>query len=382
MSGGVDDYDDIDWSGGAADPPPPDRPLLPALGHEWPLYRTDGLTYKEWKRARAFGKSIGASQLAAIMQRHPYSTPLSVASEIKGLAPVDLGPEETFRVELGRVCESQIRRIAAGHLDVGIIDVLGDTKPDKYLTTWPQVLRHPKIPCLTCNLDAVLRLPDEWLTVECKWTSWRNRAAWKALAEERDIRATIGTSVLAYYIQVQGQLAITGLKRGILIGIVGEDAACRMLMNVIQGRDGDDAFDPKPWDVIIVTVERDEAMIADIENVIPRFYRLYVEGDRLPAITNPERDLEALRLAHRADDPPDPLPIAPELDDLARRYVGVVRELSRGEKLRDQRKAELLHALTERNLSALTTGGYRVSYLPRVDGTKVFRATREKDPQS
>lgn len=374
------DSDGNDWSGGAMDaaPAPPALPLLPQLGHERRSYRTDQMTRAQWLVARAAGKTIGASHVAGIMQRHPFSTPIQVATTIRGLGREAFGPEEIFRMEVGTVCEPQIRRLAAVALDAQI--VRPETRLPRFMAPWPQVLQHPTIDCLTCNLDGIVGIDNELFTLECKWTSWRNRAAWKALAERHDIGEAIGTSVLAYYIQMQTQLAITGLKRGFLIGIVGEDAALRMLMNAIQGRDGDDSFVPKDYDIVVVTVARDEDMIRDIEHVVPRFYKRFIVDEKIPPLTNPERDLQALRDAHRVANPLPPIPKMPELDDIARRYRGIVHELSKGEKLKKQRQAEMLHAMTEASVDTVETGGHRITYKPRKDGARVFRVAAVNDP--
>lgn len=364
--------DTPDWSGGApeiaAEPAP--LPLLPPLGHEIPLYRTDDLAPARWLARRKAGKTIGASQVAAVMQRNPYSTPIQVATVVKGLADVEFGPEEMLSIEIGKACEGQIRRIAAVSLKVPILRP-GQSLA-RYITTWPQVLRHPTVECFTCNLDGVVFLDDLRMPLECKWTSWRNRAAWRALAETGDIVPALGTSVFAYYMQVQAQLAVTGLSKGILIGIVGEDAANRMLLNVLLDRQGDDTFDPKPFDVYQVTIERDEAMIADMERVIPRFHKRYIVGDELPPITDPVKDMEALRAAYRAPATPG-IQHLPELDDLCRRYLGILSKLKEGEARRDQRKAEILRALTLHSADAATTGAHTISYKKRVDGVPVFR---------
>lgn len=364
--GGHLQYGSYDWSGGAPDAPP----LLPALGHEVPVYRTDCVDRATWLKRRH--GTIGASQIAAIMQRNPYSTPIQAWAQITGRRRASTDNEdELFRMELGTACEPQIRQVAAGVLDVPLLSPeVSSTR--RYMTAWPQVLQHPRLPMFTCNLDAVLFDGDERMPVECKWTNYRNRDVWHELRDTRDMQSAIGTSVFSYILQVQAQLSITGLARGILIGIIGEDAANRLLVNALTGRSGIDAFDPKERDVVLVYVERDEAIISAIEAVVPRFHARFVATDSVPPVTD-HRDLEALREAYREAKPPRAIIDRPDFEPACARYLAIGAKLADGKKLQDSVRASLLHVLTEGGFSELACGQHRITYTADKNGKRTLR---------
>lgn len=373
---------DYDWFGGdpgvKADLGPTvttedPGPLLPALGHEIPVYRTDRVSRATWLKRRT--GTIGASQIAAIMQRHPYSSPIQAWAQITGRRRQDTDDEdELFRMELGTVCEPQIRQVAADALEVPLLSP-GVTST-RYMTAWPQVLRHPRLSMFTCNLDAVLFDGERRMPVECKWTNWRNRDAWHELRETRDAQSAIGTSVFAYVLQVQAQLSITGLSRGILIGIIGEDAANRLLVNALTKRVGIDAFDPKDRDVVIVYIDRDEGMIDAIERVVPRFHAKFIAGGDIPPVTD-RRDLEALRQAYR-ESHPRVLIDRPDLEPLCERYLALGAKLSHGESLRDDTKARIMHAITSAGISECSAGRHKITYNLNKGGKRTLRITGPK----
>lgn len=368
---------DYDWSGGSPDVKPESAalPLLPVLGHEVPIYRTDSVDRGEWVKRRA--GFIGASQVAAIMQRNPYSTPIQAWSQIVGRRPQDTDDDdELFRMELGTVCEPQIRQVAAAAVSVPLLSP--DVSAASYMTAWPQVLQHPKLPMFRCNLDAVVFDKGERLPAECKWTGWRNRAAWHELRDTRDPKCVIGTSVFSYILQVQSQLSITGLSRGILIGILGEDAANRLLVNAMTKRSGLDAFDLKDRDIVLVYIERDEEMIAAIESVVPRFHARFVVPGKVPPVTD-HRDLMALRDAYREAHPLAVSVDRPDLEEACVRYLAIGAKLSHGQKLQDKTKADIMHALTTGGLSEVSAGRHRITYKADRNGKRTLRITGPKD---
>lgn len=378
MSGTAEEPEPFDpWSGGAPTEEELRGPkaILPALGHEVCLYRTDDLTRHEWVAARKVGKKIGASHVAAIMQRHPYASPITVWGDITGRTTWESEDEdERFRMDLGIVVEAQIRRAAAEALGVEYQDV--DFRHDNCLVPWPQVLQHPRLPMFTCNLDAAAFLQGERLTAECKWGSWRSREHWYEFRDTLDPRCVVGTLVFAYYLQVQAQLSVTGLRRGILIGILGEEAATRMLLTVATGVES--PYKPKERDIVVVYVDRDEEIIASIESVVPRFYERYIVTGKVPPVMD-SRDLAALRESYREANPPKMTLDRPDLEHWAERYMAVGQKLSHGKKLQDDARSHILVAFVEDGMKACTAGRYLITYNTDKRGTRTLRVNERKD---
>lgn len=378
---------DFDWSGGAPEVPvtvevPPladtSLPLLPVLGHEIPLYRTDGMTRPQWLARRSLvnpllgGVTIGASAVAAVMQRHPYQTAFGVAAAAKNLADPDFGLDEQLAMEIGIECEPQIRLEAARTIQAQLVNP-GNILP-RCLSPWPQVLQHPRIPVFTCNLDAVAFIDGEAIPTECKWTNWRNRKHWEALADKASVEAVIGTSVFAYWMQVQAQLSITGLARGFLIGICGDEASSRMLMNRLQSRTEDRAWRIYERDIIMVTIERDEPTIAAIERTIPVFHKRFIAGPEMPE-PQPGRvkqELEARREAYRPSPEVGTLH-RPDLEGIALEHQEIRRRLSNGSDKLDERKLLLIDEFRKTGAETIQAGSVRLTYKANAAGIRSLR---------
>lgn len=366
------------WSGGAPTEEELKRPkaILPPLGHDVPLYRTDDLTRHEWVKARKHGKKVGASHVAAIMQRHPYASPITAWGDITGRTTWESEDEdERFRMDLGIVVEPQIRRAAANALGVEYVEDV-DFRHDDCMTPWPQVLQHPRLSMFTCNLDATAFIQGEKMAAECKWGSWRSREHWYEFRDTLDPRSVVGTLVFAYYLQVQAQLSVTGLRRGILIGILGEEAATRMLLTVATGVEA--PYRPKERDIVVVYVDRDEEIITSIESVVPRFYERYIVTGKVPPVMD-NRDLAALREAYIEANPPKATIDRPDLEHWANRYMEIGKKLSQGNRLQDDARSHILVAFVEDGIKSCTAGRYIITYNTDKRGQRTLRVNERKD---
>lgn len=243
------------------------------IGHSTTAYSTIGLPRDEWVRRRHVHPDhpehgyIGASQVATLLGVSPYSTPFELWALLTGRVP---GPESNLPMRLGTFAEAFV--LQEFERETGL-----------RVETWPYVLQHPTVARSRCNLDAsaLLRDPatftpsDDWRTrravVEAKMPGSRQRAAWKELRDTGIPRA--GSSVEGYVLQVQDQLSVTGLQTGYLA------AVC----------DGD---------VFVCRIERDEAIIAMIEQAIAGFWATHVEADVAPPITSPV-DLDVVGRIYR-----------------------------------------------------------------------------------
>lgn len=380
---GFDWLDDPAWQragdeaaslGGYAIPERWDGPI-PQLGHEHVLYSTAGMGRAEWLERRRGLCSIGASAVAGVLGVSPYSSPLQVWAEVTGRAHTDFDEDELDRMLVGTACEPEIRLVAAQRLGVGLCswDVGRDLvhRGVTFLSPWPVTVQHPTISCLTASLDAVAFINGQLVVVELKWGGWRQRDGWADYLLHGTLDSIVGTSVLAYYTQVQAQLAVTGLRKGYLIGVIGEEAAAWMLTTLaMRRRDGGTArpLALREGDVYAFEIPRDDEAIRCIEEVVPRFHARYVLGDEQPDATD-KRDLEILRDLFVCSHPT----AKPRVDDLAAdlvRFRELGTEIGRLGRERDGLKARLLQNLTTRRVQELVAGDLELRYRPNRHGVR------------
>lgn len=348
---------------------------LPELGHELPLYCTAGMTRTEWLSARRAQRTIGASATAGVLQIHPYSSPLQVWGEVTGKHETAFDDQELDRMLVGTAVEPEVRFIAAQKLGVGLCsfevgrELVG--RGISFLSPWPVVVRHPDIPCLTANLDAVAFVNGELCVVELKWAGWRQRQAWADYELHGTLDSIVGTSVLAYYTQVQTQLAVTGLRKGYLIGVVGEEAAAWMLTTItMRRRDGRDAkpLALREGDVFVFEIERDEEAIRCIEEVVPAWYERHIVGGKMPKATD-HRDIEILRDLFVCSNP-TAKPRVDELEGDIATYRALVADIGRSMRAKDNLKARLLGEMTTRGVQELVAGSLELHYRANRHGVR------------
>lgn len=354
------DYDPAEWPE-VHEPPRAPRLLEhpPQLGHELALYRTDGMTREEWLQARRALRTIGASDVAGILQASPYSSPLQVWAGVTGRHEHTVEEHELDRMLLGNACEPEVRVVAASRLGVGLCSI--ETGAElvhrgiSFLSPFPFVVQHPRHRCLTASLDAIACVGGELCVVELKTAGWRQRDGWDSYRMHGTIDSIVGTALLAYYTQVQAQLAVTGLRRGYLVGVVGEEAAAWMLTTILmRRREGEDAkpLQLRDGDVYVFQIERDEEVIEVIETVVPRFHARHIERDEMPTAIDKRNELEALRelwlLEH-----PDLRPRVDAVGEAARRYAEVTSQITQLEKARGGEKIALQEQLTKLKVDSL-----------------------------
>jgi len=149
-------------------------------------------TRAQWLQDRRSG--IGASEAAAALGESPFKSPWELYAEKTGsIEPPDLS--DKLYVRLGQVMERGVGEIWA-------------EQTGREIEFWPQteVLRHADRPHVLCTPDAFQFHPDRGRgSVSIKTTDERFLKDW-----ERD------GIPLAYQIQNQQELAITGLQWGTL----------------------------------------------------------------------------------------------------------------------------------------------------------------------
>ena len=223
------------------------------------LYGTEGLSRADWLAGRA--EYVGASEVAKVLGLHPRGGPLSVYLAKVG-EEEDVADNAAIRRGVSR--EPLILADASDAL----AEEFGAAVP---VVPHPYVIRHPDHEMLACNLDGLAKLPSgDVAVVEAKWMGSWARGLWRAYAEDKVPPA--GTYLECHYVQVQAQLAVSGLAHGYLAG------------------DCDASF-------YLMRVERDEALIAIIGEQIAAFWDRHVRAGTPPPAD--ARDGDAIRRAYR-----------------------------------------------------------------------------------
>jgi putative phage-type endonuclease len=193
----------------------------------------------EWHEARADG--IGGSEVGTILGLNPWESPFYLwASKTDNIPPKVL---DSFAVKLGNYLEPVI-------LDT----ILPDQHPDWEIFR-TGTYQHPTIPYLHANPDALAKVDGEWVVVEVK----TSRNYWSEVPP-------------AYRAQVMHYMNIMGIKRGVVIGLVGMDWV-------------------EHW------IEFDEFESQVIEQKCAEFWKLVIDNEQ-PSYDGSESTYEAVREMH------------------------------------------------------------------------------------
>jgi putative phage-type endonuclease len=144
----------------------------------------------EWHELRADG--IGGSEIGTILGLNPWESPYYLWASKTGQIPPKV--LDSFAVKLGNFLEPVI-----------IEKIIPDAHPDWYLET-VGTYQHPTIPYLHANPDAVALIDGEWVVVEIKTS-----------------RNYFQTLPPHYEAQTRHYMNVLGLKRAVVIGLVGMD---------------------------------------------------------------------------------------------------------------------------------------------------------------
>jgi putative phage-type endonuclease len=265
---------------------------LATYGQAISLYRTDALTEEEWVAARS--DYIGASEVAAVLGLHSYTTPLDIWHAKCGDGDDFDG---NYRTERGHHMEGFIAEKAA--------DQEGwDLDPAEV------VLQHPEHEMLRCNLDFWERRDS--VPVEVKMLSSYAKDDLKSLQA-----GTVpeGTMVEAYYVQLQDQIGITGAAFGWLA------ADC----------DGE---------LFVIRIPRDQDVIDVIESAVPAFWRKHVLEVEPPRASG--GDLDRLRDQYDNDETTLEVSDDDELAQLMHERTEAHREYKRAKSRKDDLDAQIL----------------------------------------
>lgn len=286
------------------------------IGHAVPLYTTVELPREDWVEGRK--QYVGASDVAKVLGLHPRGGPLSVyLAKTEGEPGLPESAMASVRRGIRR--EPLILADASDALSVE----LGAEVP---VVAHPYVLRHPDVEALACNLDGVALLPDRSAVVEAKWQGSWARRGWESFVA--DGAPPEGSFLECHFVQVQAQLAVTGLDHGYLAG------------------DCDANF-------YLIRVERDEALIGIITEQIGAFWEKHV-SKRVPPPAD-ARDADAIRKVYRESvvgKSVDLTPLAADVE-LLRELRTKKREIEVEMK---EIRAQLLATMTDCELGTLPDG--------------------------
>lgn len=210
------------------------------IGHAVVIANAGEMSEKEWQGLRH--KSVGSSETAAVMGMGRYGSPMEVWEAKTGRHTKDMN----FAMSLGHIMEPVILGLAAAELGMEI------DKPDL-------VLAHPDHPEMTCNLDGYATNPyGEVAIVEAKHAGSYLKSQLETW-EENGVPVE-GSATEGWWVQVQQQMAVTGIEKGYLA------ALC------------DKRF-------FVIPVLRNGGFIKAMERDIPEWFNRHVVGDEQPEFT-------------------------------------------------------------------------------------------------
>ena len=151
------------------------------------IVATKSLTHNEWLEWRR--KGIGSSDAPGVLGVSPWASPLSIYADKLGLVDPKADNE---RLEWGRIMEAPIAERYA-------------KKTGREQTEEPYILQHPELPWMLCNLDRLITDPEKGLGIlEIK--------SYDPFDREGEARVDV-------QVQLQHQLAVTGITWGSIVGL-------------------------------------------------------------------------------------------------------------------------------------------------------------------
>ncbi len=168
------------------------------------------IPYDEWRALRRH--YIGASEISTILGHNRYSGPFDLACIKLGL----VGPDKPgLAMRMGTFFEPAIRAFFADEMRNGHIHIPGGIDPRSDVSEYPFTLRHKSLSMFCCNLDGVIQPSDSGSV----WALEIKDAGTYAATDLRRWMAgdKPGGVALMYWIQIQAQLAVSGLERALAV---------------------------------------------------------------------------------------------------------------------------------------------------------------------
>lgn len=285
------------------------------------LVDTSTLSRDEWLKVRRQG--IGGSDIAAILGKNPYESPLSVYMQKLELVPPK---EENEFMYFGNVLEPIVAEEFAKRSGLKV-------KVSKV------VLQHPLYPFLLANIDRLVIDGERFGILECKTASAYKLSEWEG-----------GKVPEHYYLQVQHYLGVTGYPFAYIACLVGG--------NTFR----------------YSSIERDEDMIDFITEKATDFWYNHIEPQIPPEVTYHDADNLSALYPASLDGKVIVLPDEEAflLDDL-RRSDDVLKE---AERQNDLCKNRIKERMQEAEI-LLVNGKKVVTWKSNKKGSRVFKTFEE-----
>ena len=278
-------------------------------------------TREDWLRARQSG--IGASEVAALLGCDPWASRYALwASKAQVGVRGDAGESEA--AEWGNRLEPLVAQKYAEVTGYRIVDHGRHA-----------IVASDRWPHLFATLDREVFLPngERWV-LECKTTGLRYADDWAAGAP------------LKYVVQVQAQLAVTGLERGVLACLIGGQR-----------------FAPP------VEIERNEDLIELIGERVETFWRENVELGVAPEADGSDATKRVLKTLF-PDDSGETVALPGDAESWDREREEAIAQVKDGETRRDKAENALRAALGPATWGTIPGGGrYQLKVEPRAERT-------------
>lgn len=261
--------------------------------------RTKNMTRADWLAERR--KSVGGSEIGAIMGLNKYQSPVSVWANKLGIVP-DVEPNEAMiqGTDLEEYVAERFTRLTG-----------------KKVRHCNYILRNDNYPYLHANVDRLVC--GESAGLECKTASALSVSKFKG-----------GEFPAGYYAQCVAYMAVTELPVWYLaVVVLGKEFKVFKMV-----RDGQDTSKPD-WCESVTVV--DDAEFSAIKSAVADFWQ-YVVNETMPEIDGSKATSDTLAAMYPGGDAPDIDPL--ELDDM-RDKICALRDL-KDEKRRIDENIRLL----------------------------------------
>lgn len=285
------------------------------------IFCSHGLSQEEWSAWRNSHKSVGASTAPALLGVNKWQGPYTAVKLLRG----DIRHEDIsgkFAVQLGVKLEPYVLQAVVEH-----------RRPDWVLKSGSYSFRHSKYAWATATPDAFLETAGEIdIPIEVKVV--KDFAAWQTFAESgRNPLSIRGTTLYAYWAQVQHQLWVLDAPMGYLVGACGRDLHCRLLAGADLGSSAKDLY--------IFEIQRDQEWIDAAEKRLSWLWENSVNGDHVPQPLS--TDFDAIAKASRFEH--GNISKAPECRDDVVRYQAISKQMKELKEEQDNIKARLKVAI-------------------------------------
>lgn len=237
---------------------------------------TKNMTREDWLAERR--KSIGGSEIGAIMGLNKYQSPVSVWANKLGIVP-DAEPNEAMiqGTDLEEYVAERFTRLTG-----------------KKVRRCNYILRNDDYPHMHANVDRLVR--GESAGLECKTASALSVSKFKG-----------GDFPAGYYAQCVAYMAVTELPVWYLaVVVLGKEFKVFKMV-----RDGQDTSKPG-WCESVTVI--DDAEFSAIKSAVADFWQ-HVENETVPEVDGSKATADTLESVYSQ---PDPVPDLPtELDDMS-----------------------------------------------------------------